>query len=833
MDQDRYQKIQQLFEAALELSGDEREAFVDRIVADDAELGAEVRSLLAADSEADSLLDQPVADSLNLVKAMTEEGKRIGPYRLVSHLGAGGMGTVYVAERIDGHFRREVALKLIKLGMDSEHILQRFQAERQILAQLDHPNIARLLDGGLTDDGRPYFTMEYVKGEPIDRYCRSRELSVEERLRLFETVCATVQYAQENLIVHRDLKPSNILVTEDGQVKLLDFGVAKVLGVSMPYDVPSDLTRTGFRVMTPSYASPEQIRGERVTTASDVYSLGVVLFELLTGRKPFDLANKSAGEIEEEVQNTAPPRPSAVVDDDHVEPSDTHTARALRRRLRGDLDNICLMALRKEPARRYRTAEQLRADIQRHLDNRPIHARPSSFGYKARKFIERNRAGLTAMAAMLIVAASLVAFYTVRLAEERDLARREADKAEQVTDFLIGLFEIADPNMTGGEEVTARELLVEGSERIETELADQPEIQANLLSVIGNVYYEMGLLAASDSMLTLAVERQLALTGENHPDYASYVNMLAVSKQELGDYEGAEVLYRRAIDLMAEIHGPNSLDHASVLTNLASLLRGQGRYKECEPMLREALTIRRQLLGNDHIDVAHSLNHLGRLLTVRGDLEDAKPLLLEALAIRESAVGELNAETVASLGSVGGLYRSLGQRDSSIYYYRRAIASATTLFGEDHHYVGGLTNSLGHVLREDRQFDEAEKLFRRSLGILERMLPEGHANLAYPKVGLGLVLSQTGRATDGERYLREAVAVREAGLGVDHYMTAIANNSLGYNLYKQQRYSEARGRLERSFNVFDTTFGQEHGTTQQAAARLDSLWRAIETGGLP
>lgn len=833
MDPKRYQLIQEFFEQAVELSPPDRLRFLEDLKQKDQELYREVDSLLAADEAPDSLLDRPVAESLDISKALTEEGKRIGPYRLVKLLGTGGMGTVYVAERIDGQYRREVALKLIRPGMDSEHILQRFQAERQILAQLDHPNIARMLDGGLTDDGRPYFTMEYVQGRPIDVYCRQKELSVEDRLRLFEQVCATVQYAQENLIVHRDLKPSNIMVTDEGEVKLLDFGVAKVLDVSAPFDMPKDITRTGFRVMTPAYASPEQIRGEPVTTASDVYSLGVVLYELLTGRSPLLLIDKTPSEIERLVSSEEPPRPSLVAGVTPSGKTDPQSQRILKRRLRGDLDNICLMALRKEPSRRYRSAEQLRADIRRHLEDRPVHARPSSLGYQARKFVGRNRAVLAASAAILIVAAMLVTYYTVQLAEERDVAQLEAEKSLQVTEFLVGLFEISDPNEAKGRDITARELLDEGAERIRTELADQPEVQTRLTEVIGGVYYQMGVYERADSLLSAAAEMSREVHGSGTAEYASIIAELAGVKEDLGDYEEAGRLYLEALRIDELIHGEWSEEVASDLTNLGAHLKEVEGMEAAEPLFRKALEIRRDLLGDDHVDVAHSLNHLGRLLQQRGDIEEARPLLMEALSIRERHLGDLSFETIASLGAVAGLYRSLHMYDSSEIFYRRALNAATLMMEDDHQFVGGLSNSLGHVLREQGKYVEAEELFRKSLEILTRTLPEGHANQAYALTGLGLVLAESERPSEGEAYLRKAVAIRQATLGEAHWMTAISTNCLGFCLYKLGKFQEARRLLQESQDVFMETFGPDHGVTRQALERMQLLEEAIKAAGRP
>ena len=424
MDATRWTQIQTLFNAVLEQDPAARDAFLHTACADDPDLLAEVRSLLAADADAHPLLDSLAIEAIALPAdllpdgILPAEGERVGPYRIVEPLGRGGMGAVFLAERADGQFEQQVALKLIRGGAGSAQIVRRFQSERQILARLQHPHIARLLDGGLTEDGQPYFAMEYVDGVPLDQYCEVHDSPIEDRIQLIRAACDAVQSAHRQLVVHRDLKPANILVTVDGQVKLLDFGIAKMLtgaedAMGDPMGAPA-LTQTGHAVMTPAYAAPEQLRHEPVTTATDVYALGVVLYELLAGERPYDLSGCSPAEIERIVSEQAPRPPSAV--------APAHR----QRRLRGDLDTIVQKALRKEPERRYTSAEALADDLQRHLEGRPVEARPDTAGYRTRKFVQRHRAGVTATAAVVVLIATLVTFYTTQLAQERDQCRNAA-----------------------------------------------------------------------------------------------------------------------------------------------------------------------------------------------------------------------------------------------------------------------------------------------------------------------------------------------------------------------------------------------------------------------
>ncbi|MDQ7053776.1 MAG: serine/threonine-protein kinase, partial [candidate division KSB1 bacterium] len=438
--------------------------------------------------------------------------------------------------------------------MDSQEIVQRFRRERQILAQLQHDNIARVLDGGLTGDGQPYFTMEYVEGEPIDAYCDRHRLTIEARLRLFLQVCDAVHAAHRNLVVHRDLKPGNILVTPDGTAKLLDFGIARVL--SHDGAVPATVQTGGLQVMTPEYASPEQVRGEPVTTASDVYGLGVVLYELLAGRRPYDFPERTPAQVEKVVTGTEPKKPSAAV---HHPPKaatsggDTLAAvsharrsqpRRLQRLLAGDLDNICLMALRKEPERRYGSAAQLRDDIHRYLNSLPVAARPATLRYRVGKFMRRHTAAVAAATAGLILLAGLTGYYTTRLAAERDRAQAEAQKAQQVAGFLAGLFKTSDPSEARGRRITARELLDRGAARIERELATQPEVQANMMEVVGTVYQSLAQLDEAAELLEKSLSVREHFAGEVGPEIARTLWVLGKVRSQQGNYEAADSLQR-------------------------------------------------------------------------------------------------------------------------------------------------------------------------------------------------------------------------------------------------------------------------------------------------
>ena len=564
MDSERWNKVQEIFEQVVDLEISQRAVRLEELCGADIELKIEVLSLLDSDAENLSLLEKPASDFINVEKVGSMVGKTIGAYTILSQIGYGGMGEVYLAERNDQQFKQQVALKIIKKGMDSQDTIHRFQTERQILAKLEHAHIARLYDGGITDDGLPYFTMEYIEGDPIDKYCDKHKLSIRERINLFLQVVDAVQFAHSNFIVHRDLKPGNIIVTKDGKLKLLDFGIAKLL---IENDLGEELihqTQTGYRIMTPGYASPEQVRGENITTSSDVYSLGVLLYELLSGQSPYNITGKTPGEYEQIICHTDPVKPStALTKSKTVEEkqvslkliSDQRKTipEKLRKVLRGDLDNICMKALEKEQSRRYSSAGQFAEDITRYLNGHPILARPATIKYKTFKFITRHKASVIASVIAFVILVSLISFYTVKLSDERDKAQLEAAKAKQVSQYLASIFEIANPSESKGETITARQIVDEGVERLDEELNDQPIIKAEMMTVLSDVYYSLGLLEKSKELS----EKSLALLEEydskNIIGIAEVYHSLGDINYDLGFYKFSDTLYNKAYDLKKSV----------------------------------------------------------------------------------------------------------------------------------------------------------------------------------------------------------------------------------------------------------------------------------------
>ncbi|MGQ0723549.1 MAG: tetratricopeptide repeat protein [Candidatus Eiseniibacteriota bacterium] len=805
MDRDRWERVQQIFAAALERPDESRDSFVREACGEDEALLAEVRSLLAADTDEHSLLDAgaaKAADELGMLEA-SRVGQRIGPWRLIEPIGRGGMGVVYLAERADGEFDQRVALKLVKRGMDSEEILGRFRAERQILAGLDHPNIARLLDGGLTSEGLPWFSLEYVDGLPIDRYCDERSLPVDERLDLFLAACRAVAYAQRNLVVHRDLKPGNILVTRDGTPKLLDFGIAKLLDDGRGFTRGAEArTRTGHRVMTPGYAAPEQVRGEPVTTATDVYALGVVLYELLTGQRPYAPADDTPGALERAICETDPPKPSTVVTRPGpaaAPPSDGETTTTperagsarrarpaqLRRKLSGDLDNICLMALRKEPERRYGSAQQLVEDIERYRVGRPVVARADTPGYRVRKFLRRNRAGVSAAAGAFAVVVALVAYYTAQLARERDRARLEADKAKSVATFLTGLFEVADPSESQGETITARELLRRGAEKIDGDLADQPEVRAQMMDVVGDVYHSLGLYAEADSLLERALEIRSGLHVKDHDDLATTLQHLAEVRRTMGDFDSALELQQRALEMLVRLHGR---EHASVAEALFQLswIQGEiGMPAESEATVRESLDLWMKLRGEEDPGTLQAMASLALILNEQARREEAEPIFRRTIELQRKVVGDGPALT-STLYNYSELLRQWNRLDDAERVLREALEVDQRMHGPDHPDVASDLVSLARIEKQRFRYAEAETLFRQVLATRVRYYGPEHPQVAHSLSDVAGIIYSQGRLGAADSLYRASVQMHLRTNEPDHPIFAERWRDLG-------RVAQSRG----------------------------------------
>ncbi len=811
-----WQRAEALFAEAVALPEAARASFLAAL--GDPALASMVGRLLAADSRAGQFLEEAVAAGARAVvggAAERREGERIGPYRLLRLLGTGGAGAVYLAERADADFRQEVAIKLVRWGSDHGALLRRLRAERQILARLEHPNIARLLDGGSTDDGQPFLVMERIEGAAIDRYCDEARRSLAERVRLFQQVCAAVHYAHRNLVVHRDLKPSNVLVTAGGVPKLLDFGIAKLLAPELFAETVA-LTAHLERPMTPAYASPEQLQGGAVTTASDVYSLGVLLYELLAGRRPFHEAEGSPRELERAICEREPLPPSAA-----VVAGERTTERAasrgerpetLARRLAGDLDNIVLMALRKEPARRYGSAEQLAEDLQRYLEGRPVIARPDTVTYRLKKFARRHRAGVT-VSSLAIVAG--VAFM-LNLAVQRQRIARERDRAEQVSSLLVDLFSIAGPG--DGPNLTAQYLLDRGAERV-LQLEAQPETQAMLLETLAGLYEGMGLYPEAQHLLDRVLSLRLATAGEGSAAVASVQFDLGRLAAQRGDYRAAEKQFRASLERWRELYGAESVQVGRALNALGLAVHDLGDFAGAERYYREAAAIDLRLLGEKQRQTLVVRGNLALLLADVGRLAEAERLFSELAEAARSLPPPTGDELRASnLDGLGMARTELGDGRGAEEALREAVRLREQIFGSQHPLVARSRNHLGRALLEEGDLTAAEGELTAARDLRQRLLGDGHSELAESFEDLGVLAAARGDLAGAERLLRQAVSWDETSLGAAHAITARAVGELGQVLASAGRCDEARGLLDRALGDLPKALDRRRAELARAAA---------------
>ncbi len=755
------------------------------------------------------------------------EGRRIGPYLLRRQIGEGGMGLVWEADQQEP-IRRRVALKMVKRGMDTAEFIARFSSERQALAMMNHPAIARVLDAGATEEGRPYFVMEYVEGVPLNVYCDQERLSIRRRLELFVHVCEGVQHAHQKAIIHRDLKPSNVLVTEvDGQPlpKIIDFGVAKALDRSQFDDTLS--TGAGQLIGTPEYMSPEQtgLTGEGLDTRTDVYALGVLLYELLVGQRPFrreDLAAMSFLEVLQVIREVEPPRPStrATTISRHTPEVLADLARSrdcepagLVRRLRGDLDWIVMKALEKDRERRYDSASALAEDVRRHLEDQPVSAGPPSKRYRVRKFVRRHRTGVlaggVALAAILLgIAGTTTGMIRAVNAERR--ARLEAATAQQVSSFLVGLFQVSDPDQARGSTITAREILDAGSERIGTELAGQPLTQARLLGTMGTVYRKLGLLEAAEPQLQRALELRRGQPGVPASDLAASLGELADLYLDQARYADAEQALREAMPLVDEADREGRLQLAGSLTDLGSVYRRQGRYDEADPLYRQALDIRLSELGPRSPVVADSYNSLAILGWNRGRFDEAERLYLQALAIWEGAYGEDHADVAKGLNNLALLYHHQKRHREAQRMYERAIGIYERILGPEHPRLATAVNNLGLVMHEQGDLDAAEPRYLRALEIREKVLGAAHPDVAQTLNNLGNLRRDQKRWGEARADYERALAIRRAALGESHSDVGWTLRDMGRMLREQGLPAEADGYFARALVIFRASLGTDH-----------------------
>ena len=762
---ERWAAIETAFAEASRLADAERAAFLDAIERNDAALAAEVRSLLAA---SDPWWLDEAAVALPDIPSSTSE--YIGSYRLVRPLGRGGMGEVWLAVREHGDFRQHVALKIVRGGLESAELVAGFRAERQILASLNHPNIAHLLDVGETSDGRPYLALEFVEGEQLTAYCDAHRSTIDERLRLFRSVCDAVRFAHQNLVVHRDLKPSNILVTEGGVPKLLDFGIAKVLageGGARPYALERG---EADHALTPGYASPEQIEGGVTTTASDVYALGVILYELLAGRRPYHVSGKSRGELLQLIRDAVVTPPSIVaVSDaegagtgDEIARARATTPLRLRARLAGDLDAIVLRAMAPALADRYASVEQLVADIDRSLTAQPVTARPRTARYVGARFMRRHRVAVTiAGVAFVALAAfiSIVISQSIAIRERSAQVERERQRAVAVSSFLQDLFRGADPTEALGATITARELLDRGAARVERELAGQPATRADFLMVMSEIYQNLGLYPAAEQMAATAVSTLRARNVGEDSALASGLVSHAKALHYNDRPADAAAEYRAALEIRRHLGDTTSATVAQTIAYLGSAVQDTRDDSTAERLYRQAIAIERARWVHGDTILAFTLNNLGVLLRRRGEMKDAEAAYREALDIRRASLGEDHPETIRTLNNLAIV---VGSRDlgAAEPLFVDVLARWRRVLGADHPTVAFALTNLGSLYMRRHEPARAVPLYTEALAIRRARLTPMSPDVATSLWNLGSALEDTGNLESAEQRYRESLAIR-------------------------------------------------------------------------
>jgi non-specific serine/threonine protein kinase/serine/threonine-protein kinase len=774
----------------------------------------------------------------------------IGPYHLLQKVGEGGMGAVWLAEQSEP-IRRRVALKLIKAGMDTKQVVARFEAERQALALMDHPAIAKVFEAGETSRGLPYFVMEYIQGESISAYCDRQLLTTVQRLELFLAVCDGVQHAHQKGIIHRDLKPSNVLVAIQGNravPKIIDFGVAKATAQRLTERTM--FTELGALIGTPEYMSPEQaeMTGQDVDTRTDVYALGVILYELLTGALPFDskeLRSQGFSEIQRTIREVEPPRPSSRVST----LGDKATESALRRRteprklaghLKGDLDWITMKAIEKDRTRRYGSPSELAADIIRHLDHQPVLAGPPSTIYRVSKFVRRHRIGVAA-AAFVVVA--LIGFGVTMALQARRIAK-ERNRAERVSEFLADLFRVSDPDEARGNALTAREILDKGAARIEKELAQEPEVQGQLFRTIGRVYRNLGLYTKAEPLLARSVEIRQRVLGPDHPLTLQSMDSLAVFYEQAGRYAEAEKLQAETVAGRRRVLGEDHRDTLQSKDELAIVYESQGRYPESERLWNEVLTARRRVLSSDDPDLFESMDCVASAYQNGGRYDEAEKLYLEEIAGRTRVQGVDHPSTLWAMNNLGNVYMQQHRWDMAETTHRATLEIRRRVLGNDHPRTLASMSNLADVYLAEGRKEDAEKLARETLETDQRVLGAEHRNTLGGMGSLAKIWFELGRSVEAENLYRNALAIQSRVLGKEHPDTLTTMTDLASVLMREGRYDEASQLLAATLAARRRLLGENHPDTaatlyelarlaalrSDRAKALDWLRQAVEHG---
>ena len=849
----RWRAVSPYLDQALEIPTEQRAAWLASLRTEDAALAADLQTLLDENEvvHQSHFLEHALLDSrAKLTQSLT--GQIVGTYKLVELIGQGGTGSVWLAERCDGRFQGRAAVKLLNIALVGRAGEERFSREGTILARLRHTRIAHLIDAGVSAAGQPYLVLEHVDGRNIDRYCDERALGIEARLRLFLDVLEAVAHAHANLIVHRDIKPPNVLVSQDGQVKLLDFGIAKLIERNAEWDTSatvgmSALTREGGAALTPEYAAPEQVAGGAITTATDVYALGVLLYVLLSGQHPAGSAVSTPATLIHAIVDTEPRRVSDAV----VGPTETPEAIAqhaiqcgttssrLRRALRGDLDTIVAKALKKKPAERYTSVTAFADDIRRFLNHEPISTRPDTLHYRTARFVRRHVRGVAMTTAVVLLLGGATVFHMSRLSAERDRAQREATKAAKVSEVLTGILLGADPiaNRATAEGLTVRGLLDAGAEQAQKELVGHDEAHAEILTILGRLYRRFGAFDKAQHLLEQALESGRKVFGPEHVRVAQTLNDLGALLIERADYANAERRLEQALAMRRKLLGSEHADVAVTLVELGRIYQDLGFTERAEPLLREALAIRRKALGDDHRETAVSLSAVASVLRLRGDLAGAERLLQQSLELNRKTRGADHPNTGMSMHDLGLIAATRGDLPAALSQFRQALEIHRKAYGDKHPTVAVALNSIARVLHLQGRHAEAAAALQDAIAMARPSLGDDHQLVAIYTINLASVQLARHDPASAEALLREGLRIRALAPGVvpgrrrmfleDDWSLGATKSLLGASLTAQARYAEAEAVLldaRRDLQSVPALRGEEMKNTIARLVELYVAW---------
>ncbi|HEY4949477.1 MAG TPA: tetratricopeptide repeat protein [Candidatus Acidoferrales bacterium] len=817
MDSTRWQKVQSLFHEAADLPASERRVFLETQCGEDAGLVSEVLILLEEDARGGSLLDGDVAEVASQILDDSSPGslpfKEFGPYKIKQALGEGGMGVVYLAERED--LGNEVAIKILRDAWVSPARRERFNAEQRTLAQLNHPSIARLYDADTSPDGTPFFVMEYVQGVPLTNFCKAQKCSIPARLRLFRAVCEAVLYAHQHAVIHRDLKPSNILVKADGSIRLLDFGISKHLE---NLGELVDQTITGLRMMTPAYAAPEQIRGQQIGIQSDVYSLGVVLYELLAGRLPFELSDCTPAQAEKILTEQEAEKPSTVAKKEASAAEANGVAVVASRTAWADLDVLCLTAMHKDPQRRYQSVEALIRDVDHYLDGEPLEARPDTWHYTLGKFVRRHWQLVSASAAMFLLLVGLVIFYTVRLTRARNAAVTQAARTQRIQRFMLNLFQGGDPSAGPADDLRVVTLLDRGVQEARS-LDAEPAVQAELYETLGGIYQKLGKLEQADSLMESALAKREALYGPDSTETAKGLLALGSLRAAEARYSDAERLIRQALDRDKRHLPANDPAVAKAMLALGGVLEDRGNYDQSIAILEQTVQLY-SAPGSEPADLADSLYELANAHFYAGHYQRSEEINERILTMYKQIYGERHPRVADVLINLGAIRLDLGHYPEAEQYDRQALDIVQGWYGKDNPETATDLTILARSLVYQKRFDEASDLLQQSLAIKERTFGKVHPSVASTLNELGSVALQEGKYDPAEQYFERMADIYRTEYGEQHYLFATALSNLASVYTAQQQWTRAEKLYRQAIPIYTESQSPTHINTGIARIKL-------------